>query len=264
MRDIRTSLPIALTIAGLDPSGGAGVIADVRTLAALACAPAAVITSITFQNDQGVYGAEHVSPETISGQLAAVLGKGSIAAVKTGMLPTRDGVRALVKYLRDGTLAAPIVDPVIRSTSGFELVEPEAVTEIVKLLFPLARLVTPNIPEAELITGLEIRNVEAMREAAAAIRKLGARAVLIKGGHLTSPDRLEEAIDLLDEEGEVTILSGRRITNASVRGSGCMLSAAIAAGLAHRKSLHDSIVDAKQFVAQVIANAGFPTPLGQG
>jgi hydroxymethylpyrimidine kinase/phosphomethylpyrimidine kinase len=255
MTDVRTSLPIALTIAGLDPSGGAGVIADIRTFSALACASSVVVTSITFQNDQEVYGAEHLSPETISRQLAAVIGKRNIAAVKTGMLPTRDGVRELAKRFRDGTLAAPVIDPVIRSTSGFELVEPDAISEIIKLLFPLARLVTPNIPEAELITGLEIRDVEAMREAATAIRKLGARAVLIKGGHLTSSDHLEEALDLLDDEGEVTILSGRRIPNASVRGSGCMLSSAIAAGLAYGRSLEESVADAKRFVAQAIANA---------
>jgi hydroxymethylpyrimidine/phosphomethylpyrimidine kinase len=260
--------PVALSIAGLDPSGGAGVIADIRVFASFGCFPAAAITSVTFQNAEGVSGAEHLSAETVRRQVMAIIGGNSVACAKTGMLPTRDVVREVARLFRDTRLPAPIVDPVINSTSGYALIDEEALEEMVKELFPLARLVTPNIPEAERLTGLQINDEKGMLLAAEAIRKMGAPAVLIKGGHLGS--RLQEggarqemampiaAVDVLDDEGRLTVFREARIRGAAVRGTGCMLSAAIAAELAQGTSLGASVGKAKKFVTEAIRRAQKP------
>jgi len=275
--------PTALSIAGLDPSGGAGVIADIRAFTAFGCFPVAAITSVTFQNDRELFGAEHLSAETIRGQVMAILNCNAVACAKTGMLPTRGIVREVACLFRETSLPAPVVDPVICSTSGYALIEEDALEELLKELFPLARLVTPNIPEAERITGLRIQDVEGMRMAAGAIRARGARAVLIKGGHLGAqasclpdvPDRQAgvepttnaessdaqarrmravpgEAIDLLDNDGDVTVLRGEWIAGANLRGTGCILSAAIAACLGKGLALEESVKQAKHFVAEAI------------
>jgi hydroxymethylpyrimidine kinase/phosphomethylpyrimidine kinase len=255
--------PRALTIAGLDPSGGAGVIADIRAFRALSCFPTAAITSVTFQNDTTVFGAEHLSCETVRAQVLAVIEGNTVAGAKTGMLPTREVVREVARLFRETNLPAPVVDPVIRSTSGFALIEEYALAELLKELLPLARLVTPNIPEAELITGLRVNDEEGMRRAAQAMREMGARAVLVKGGHLKDQKagggRQEaedgQAIDVLDDEGRVTVFREEWIEGGSLRGTGCMLSAAIAAGLGKGMSLEDSVCGAKAFVAGAISLA---------
>ena len=182
------SLPVALTIAGLDPSGGAGVIADVGTFSAFACLPTAAITSLTFQSASQVFGAEHLSAATVRGQVVAIVADHKVAGAKTGMLPTREIVRAVARLFRETDLPAPVVDPVIRSTSGYPLIEEDALETLLAELLPLARVITPNIPEAERITGVRIVDEAGMRQAAAAIRELGARAVLVKGGHLQSQE----------------------------------------------------------------------------
>ncbi|HEV7683200.1 MAG TPA: bifunctional hydroxymethylpyrimidine kinase/phosphomethylpyrimidine kinase, partial [Pyrinomonadaceae bacterium] len=217
----------ALTIAGFDPSGGAGVLADVRTFAAFGLQSAAAITSITFQNNTGVFGAMHQTPEAVSAQIQPLLENLTVTCAKTGMLPTREVVLEVARLFRETDLPAPVVDPVIRSSSGQSLMDEAALDQLVTELIPLARLVTPNIPEAETLTATAIASEADMRNAAAAIRKLGARAVLIKGGHLAPGD----AIDVLDDEGNVTVFREQRIEGAELHGSGCILSAAIAAGL---------------------------------
>lgn len=245
----------ALTIAGLDPSGGAGVIADVRAFNAFECSAAAAITSITFQNEREVLGANHLSSSTVRLQVLAVLAASAVAAVKTGMLPTASIVREVVQLIHEQSLPAPIVDPVMRSTSGYRLIEEDAIRELLESLLPVARLVTPNIPEAEHITGVSITDVATMAKAAHEIRKSGAQAVLIKGGHLDSVEERSEAIDLLDNEGRITVYRRTRIPNSQLHGSGCLLSAAIAACLAHGKSLEEAVDEAKQFVANAIFDA---------
>jgi hydroxymethylpyrimidine/phosphomethylpyrimidine kinase len=262
-------LPLALTIAGLDPSGGAGVIADVGTFSAFACLPAAAITSLTFQNASEVLGAEHVAAATVCDQVMAIIAGRRVAGAKTGMLPTREIVRAVARLFRETDLPAPVVDPVIRSTSGYTLIEEGALETLLAELLPLARVITPNIPEAEQITGLRIADEAGMRDAASAIRTLGARAVLIKGGHLEGQEAggrrqeagiggLEgrEAIDVLDDEGRVTIFRGAWIEAGDVRGTGCMLSAAIAACLAKGMCLENSVAEAKRFVGEAFSRAG--------
>src|SRR5712691_5538070 len=183
-RDAKSSAPVVLTIAGFDPSGGAGIIADIRTFTAFGCTPSAAITSLTFQNARGVWGATHQTAETLREQVIAIVAETPIAAVKTGMLPTLEIVREVARMFREMKLPAPVIDPVLRSTSGYELMEADAIDVLIDDLMPLARLITPNIPEAEKLTDLSIEDEAGMRAAACKLREMGARAVLIKGGHL--------------------------------------------------------------------------------
>lgn len=265
MSKTNASRPIVLSIAGFDPSGGAGIIADVQTIESFGCTAVAAITSITFQNSQSFHGALHQTAEAVRSQVLAIIEKQEVAAVKIGMLSTVEIMREVVRLVRELNLPAPIVDPVMRSTSGGRLMDEDAIEVLVSELLPLARLVTPNIPEAEHLSGLEIANEEQMREAAAIIRAMGARAVLVKGGHLKdqrsevrghlsgAPRR--EAMDLLDDGGQVSILRCEWIDAPNVRGTGCMLSSAIAAGLAQKKSLGESVHRARDFVADQIREA---------
>ena len=257
-------LPIALSIAGLDPSGGAGVLADVRTFAAFGCFPTAVITSITFQNTMGVRGAVHQSATTVRDQVLPIVADFSVAGVKTGMLPTREVIIEVARLFRETGLPAPVVDPVMRATSGDDLINDDAVDSLVSDLFPQAAVVTPNIPEAERLTGLAIVDEESMREAARMIRESGARAVLVKGGHMLSSrqaanDRAQhrdaEAIDILDENGRVTVFRAELISGGEIHGSGCTLSAAIAACLGRGMSLQEAVGTAKQFITAAIKGA---------
>jgi hydroxymethylpyrimidine kinase/phosphomethylpyrimidine kinase len=261
-------LPVALTIAGLDPSGGAGVIADIKTFTAFGCFATAAITSLTFQNTAGVFGAAHQTAETVRAQVMPVLEEFRVTAAKTGMLPTREIIMEVARLFRETTLPAPVVDPVVRSTSGYDLIDEDALAALVRELMPLARLITPNIPEAERITGLRIKDEEGMRRAARALRGMGARAVLIKGGHLEGiadcgrrqkaegsrqeREDARSAIDVLDDEGRVTEFRGEWIETTSTHGTGCTLSAAIAACLGRRQSLQESVETAKRFVADAI------------
>ncbi|MGI8654878.1 MAG: bifunctional hydroxymethylpyrimidine kinase/phosphomethylpyrimidine kinase [Pyrinomonadaceae bacterium] len=243
--------PVALTIAGLDPSGGAGVIADAKTFTAFGCFATAAVTSLTFQNTSGVYGAVHQTAAAVRSQILPVVEDFQVSGAKTGMLPTVEIIREVARLIRETNLPAPVVDPVIRSTSGYDLIGDEALHALVNELFPLARLVTPNIPEAERITGLHLRNEREMLEAARLIRrKMGARAVLVKGGHLTG-----EAIDVLDDEGRVTIFRAERIETRNTHGTGCTLAAAVAACLARGMDLENAVDTAKRFVADAIRYA---------
>lgn len=254
---MQTEKPIALTIAGLDPSGGAGIIADVSTFVHFGVRSAAAITSLTFQNSERVFGATHETAESLRAQILPVVEEGGIAAVKIGMLPTADLVLEVARLLTETDLPAPVIDPVLQSSSGYALMEKEAVDALMTELIPLARLVTPNIPEAETLTGLRITDEADMREAAAMIRVMGAQAVLIKGGHLGTESEEEPryAIDLFDGEGDVKVLSGEWIESPPVRGTGCMLSSAVAACLARGRSLEESVAAGKQFVAETIRHA---------
>lgn len=258
------SLPIALSIAGLDPSGGAGVLADVRTFATFGCFPTAAITSLTFQNTTGVSGALHQTAETVRAQVLPIVSDFTINGAKTGMLPTREVIVEVARLFSETKLPAPVVDPVMRATSGDDLIDDDAVGSLVSDLFPLAVLVTPNIPEAERLSDITITDEQTMRAAARRIRELGARSVLVKGGHLLSrrqvanedakADQLE-AIDVLDVNGIVTVLRSELIEGCEIHGSGCTLSAAIAACLARGMTLLESVTTAKRFITEAIKNA---------
>jgi len=247
---------MALTIAGFDPSAGAGVLADVRTFAAFGLQACAAITSITSQDSANVFGAVHQTPEMVRVQVEPLLKGSAIVCAKTGMLPTRSIVLEVARLFRETDLPRPVVDPVILSSSGYRLMEEEVLTELVHELIPLARLVTPNIPEAETLTGMTITSEADMRRAAVAIREMGAGAVLVKGGHLGEQQaESEAAIDVLDNEGEVTVFREQRISGAGLHGSGCILSAAIAAGLGKGMTLENSVGAAKSFVLTAIRNS---------
>jgi hydroxymethylpyrimidine/phosphomethylpyrimidine kinase len=258
--------PAVLSIAGFDPSGGAGIIADIRTIEALGCIAVGAVTSITFQNAKVYTGALHQNKAAVRAQIEAILGQQKVAAVKIGMLPTAEIVREVGQMISEYDLPFPVIDPVMESSSGGRLMADDAFEMFVTELMPRARVITPNIPEAEKLAGLNIHDEAAMRQAAARIRELGARAVLIKGGHMKQEAgaRRQEpaevnrkAIDLLDDDGELTFFRGEWIDAKNVRGTGCRLSSAIACGLATGDDLKQAVSTAKQFVTQEIQNSKF-------
>ncbi len=261
-----TSSPVVLSIAGFDPSGGAGIIADIKTIVAFGCTPVAAVTSLTQQNSEAVFGAIHQTAESLRSQILPVVKEFRIRAVKIGMLPTRELVLEVVRLLRETKMPAPVVDPVLQSSSGYELMEPTAREAWLTELMPLTLLITPNIPEAEMLTGMTITNESDMRAAASKLRAAGARAVLVKGGHLKERSEIRgqtsekaepnrQAIDVLDDEGLVTVFRDEWIDAPPMRGTGCMLSAAIAAGLSLGMDLQGSVGAAKRFVAGAIRYA---------
>lgn len=248
--------PVCLTIAGLDPSGGAGIIADIKTFLAFECTPAAAVTAITFQNRDNFFGFDPQSAVTVLRQIEAVLDNSPMLTAKTGMLPTRDIVAAVAALGIERPWRHLVIDPVIWSSSGYELMDQSALDTMVKLLFPLASLVTPNIPEAEKITGMKIRARRDIDRAAALIRSMGAGNVLIKGGHGSTEDGSEasevrQATDYLFGVGGALTFSGELIPGGA-RGTGCRLASAIAANLALGKKVDEAVEIAKGYVAQYI------------
>lgn len=253
------SKPVVLSIAGLDPSGGAGIVADIKTIFALGCFPAAALTSITFQNTTGVFGAEHQTAATLRSQVEPIVRDVTVAAAKTGMLPTAEIVAEVARLFAEENLPAPVVDPVVVATSGDVLIDDDAFQILKTKLFPLARVVTPNIPEAEKLSGLTIESEADMRRAAEAIQSLGARAVLVKGGHSG------QALDiLLSENGGFTEFRSEYIDVGEIHGSGCTLSAAIAASLGKGLSLEDAVRTAKNYVTDAIRALQSTPRIGHG
>ena len=260
--DEANARPVVLTIAGLDPSGGAGIVADIKTISTLGCFPAAALTSITYQNTIGVFGAEHQSAQTLRAQVEPVIRDLDVVAVKTGMLPTADIVAEVARLFREERLPAPVVDPVMVSTSGHDLIGEDAFQVLKTRLLPVARIVTPNIPEAERLAGFPIETPVDMRRAAEAIRSLGARAVLVKGGHRAMQNR---ALDLLfDEDGQFVEFGEDYIDVGEIHGSGCTLSAAIAAGLARGMTLEVAVSSAKNYITERILALRSAPRIGHG
>lgn len=258
---LRTEPVVCLSIAGLDPSGGAGILADVRTFAAFGCFPAAAVTSVTFQNTEGVFGAVSQSPDTVRSEIEPVFDDLEIAAVKTGMLPDAGVIETVSGILQDRGVKRLVVDPVVRSTSGYDLIDDAALRSLIDALFPLATVVTPNLPEAERISGMKIEGRSAIVEAAGRIRELGARNVLIKGGHIPGEVggefRIEKrkAVDFLFIGEDLTEIDDEFIETDATHGTGCVLSSAIAAGLALGSDLETAVRSAKSFVNKAIRSA---------
>ena len=252
---------IALTIAGSDSSGGAGVQADLKTFHTFGVYGASVITAVTAQSTRGVTGVETLSPDFVVAQLDAVLGDLDVAAIKTGMLATRAIVERVADRLRETAGRVPlVVDPVMVATSGDALLAPDAVEAYVRMLFPHARLVTPNLPEIARLTGQPVATTpDAMIAQGRILIDRGAPAVLVKGGHLTGAD----ATDVLVTAGEVQVFPGRRIDTPHTHGTGCSLSAAIAAGLARGTRLTEAIEQAKAWLTRALA-AGRDLGVGHG
>ncbi len=240
---------VALTIAGSDPSGGAGVQADLKTFQRFRVYGEAVITLITVQNTKGVSRVETLPAELVAQQIQAVLSDIPPAAAKTGALGTAQVIEAVADIA--GSFLFPlVVDPVMISKHGARLISPEGEEALKRKLLPRAFLLTPNIPEAETLTGLTIRNPNAMEQAAERLLDYGCKAVLIKGGHLEG-----EPVDVLRWLGPPCSFSGVRVNTRHTHGTGCTYSAAITAGLALGKPLPEAISDAKQFLQLAIEQA---------
>lgn len=243
---------IAVTIAGSDSSGGAGIQADLKTFAALGVYGASVITALTAQNTKGVTGIHDVPADFISAQIDAVFSDLDIAAVKIGMLSQVAAIQAVAQELARYKAKNIVLDPVMIATSGDRLLAANAVAALRTQLIPIALVVTPNLPEAAALTGASMaRNEDEMEAQAREILALGARNVLIKGGHSEGA----ESVDLLIGQGDVIRLSAKRIATKNTHGSGCTLSSAIAAGLARGLDLIAAVQEAKTYVTAAIAAA---------
>lgn len=247
--------PVCLTIAGLDPSGGAGIAADIKTFSAFGCFATATVTSITFQNTQGVYGAEHQSAESVRQQLTPIFDDYDVAAVKTGMLPTRKIIEEVSAVLSERGASNIVVDPVVRSTSGFDLIDDEALKSLIGKLFPMALIVTPNLVEAERIVGQPIKSDEEFAQAGVRMQGFGAGNVLIKGGHAEPSSARGKAVDRLFSGEGVKRFESDYIETTSTHGTGCTLSAAICANLALGFSMEESVGRSKDYVTEAIASS---------
>ncbi|HEV2361366.1 MAG TPA: bifunctional hydroxymethylpyrimidine kinase/phosphomethylpyrimidine kinase [Acidimicrobiales bacterium] len=268
--------PVALTIAGTDSGGAAGVAADIEAFTAHGVFGAMVVTAVTAQDTTGVHAALSLPPELVGAQLDAVTGDLPVAAVKTGMLANLAIVEVVTKAARAGRLPSLVVDPVMVASSGARLLEGDAVAAYRELLRH-ALVTTPNLPEAAMLLGREIKDLEAMVEAARELHALGAGYVVVKGGHLpealgadpqvgTGPpdgERGLEAVDAVFDGKSVTLLRSPWTETRNVHGSGCTLSAAIAARLARGENPLAAIAGAKQYVSGAIARSAAWT-LGRG
>ena len=243
---------IALTIAGSDSGGGAGIQADLKTFQRFGVFGTSAITAITAQNTRGVARWEAVSPELVRAQIDAVADDLFPGAFKTGMLATAAVASAVATAIRERSLQNYVLDPVMVATSGDVLFERDTVDVIRRELVPRATLVTPNMHEAEILIGEKIEDEDSMARAAEAIvSELGAQAVLIKGGHLDSGDRV---VDML-YDGDLRTFRGKRLATTSTHGTGCTLSAAITAQLAKGESLHAAVRRSIDYVHNAIASA---------
>ena len=237
-----------LTIAGSDSSGGAGIQADLKTMTMNGVFGMSAVTALTAQNTCGVHSILNVSPEFLGQELDAVFSDIRPDAVKIGMVSDGALIRVIADRLTHYAAEHIVLDPVMVATSGARLIEEKAVETLTDLLIPLAEVITPNIPEAEVLSGLAITTEADMREAAASIAKTFGCSALVKGGHSHN-----DANDLLYERGTVTWFQGRRIDTHNTHGTGCTLSSAIAANLAKGFDLHESVGRAKEYVSGALA-----------
>lgn len=245
------TLPVALTIAGSDSGGGAGIQADLKTFHAFGVFGTSAITAVTVQNTRGVTGVHAVPVDVVRAQIAAVAGDLPPAACKSGMLATAPLVEAVAESIRAHALRNFVLDPVMVATSGDRLLDRDAERTIVDRLLPLATVVTPNLDEASILTGEEVRDPAAMRRAAEALVEMGAGAALLKGGHLAAA----ELVDVLFDGREWREWRRPRLMTRSTHGTGCTLSAGIAAGLAHGRPLTRAVGDALDYVHRAMAAA---------
>jgi hydroxymethylpyrimidine/phosphomethylpyrimidine kinase len=249
--------PVVLTIAGFDPSCGAGVTADIKTIAAHRCYGVACITALTVQSTAGVRRVDPVSPQLVFETLEELASDLDIAAVHIGMLACEEIVEAVAGFLAARKLPNIVLDPVIQSSSGTRLLTESGIRSLVAKLLPLAAVVTPNVDEAAILTGLPVGNLEQIREAAARLHGLGSAAVVVTGGHL------EQAIDLLSVAGghRPELLPAEKLQSSSTHGTGCAFATALACNLARRRNLGQAVRLAKDYVTAAISNA---YPLGTG
>ncbi|HWC32727.1 MAG TPA: bifunctional hydroxymethylpyrimidine kinase/phosphomethylpyrimidine kinase [Actinomycetota bacterium] len=244
-------LPRALTVAGSDSGGGAGIQADLKTFQALGVWGMSAITAVTVQNTKGVSGYEELSPDTVADQIRAVVTDIGVDAAKTGMLASAAIIEAAADALAETRVPNLVVDPVFLSKHGHPLLREDAVEALRTRILPLATLVTPNLPEAGGLAGFPVATEQEMERAGRAILQLGPRAVLVKGGHLDGRD----ATDLLVTEEGIQPFSSERVDTPHTHGTGCVLSSAIAAYLARGNALADAVAHGKRFVTEAIRAA---------
>jgi hydroxymethylpyrimidine/phosphomethylpyrimidine kinase len=252
------TVPTALTIAGSDSGGGAGIQADLKTFSAFGVFGTSAITALTAQNSVGVHGVFDVPPEFVGRQIDAVLSDIGADAVKIGMLSTAPIIHAVVERLGAHGRRPVVLDPVMVAKSGDPLLQPQARAALVAEALPLAEVVTPNLHEAAALAGMTVTTEADMEEAARRIGKLGPRHVLVKGGHLPGA-----ATDLLWDGHAFRRYTAPRLESPNTHGTGCTLSSAIAAGLARGRPLGDAVAEAKRYVSAAIA-AGFQAGRGVG
>ena len=245
------TLPRALTIAGSDSGGGAGIQADLKTFQELGCFGTSAITALTAQNTTGVHAVHELPPIFVRAQIDAVLGDIGTDAVKIGMLSSAPIVEAVAEGLRSFGVERLVVDPVCVSKHGDALLRTDALEALKSEILPLAEIVTPNLGEVQALTGIEVRGVSDLRAAAEAVLALGSRWVLVKGGHL--PDN-EDAVDLLLDGEQEFRISSRRLDARDTHGTGCTLSAAIAAFRAKGQGVEAAVRAAKDYVSGTIAH----------
>jgi hydroxymethylpyrimidine/phosphomethylpyrimidine kinase len=248
----------ALTIAGSDSGGGAGIQADLKTFAALGVFGTSAVTSVTSQNTVGVQGVHDLPSDFVARQIDSILEDIGIDAAKTGMLSNAAIIEVVAAKVKAHRIDRLVVDPVMVAKSGAPLLQPDAVKAVISHLLPLALVVTPNLPEAEALSGLTIAGLDGMQEAARRIQGLGARYVVVKGGHL--PDR---AVDLLFDGRTFEELDAERLDTPHTHGTGCVFSAAITAGLAKGKTVPQAVTAAKRFITAAIRH-GFALGKGHG
>ena len=243
-----STVPVALTIAGSDSGGGAGIQADLKTFEALQVWGASAITGVTAQNTLGVQDAVVLEPSLVEAQIDSVAVDLGVSAAKTGMLGNAGVIRAVARAVARHEISPLVVDPVLVTSHGETLLEKTAVEVMCDLLLPICAVVTPNLPEAEAILGHPVEGLEGMASAAEEMAGLGARAVLVKGGHMEGAD----STDVLWLDGQIRMLEAPRIPGRNTHGTGCTLSAAICALLARRENILDACTSAKEFVTAAI------------
>jgi len=253
-----SKVPRALTIAGSDSSGGAGIQADLKTFAALGVYGASAITAVTAQDTQRVYDLVELAPSFVAAQIDAVLGDLGADAVKTGMLASAPIIEAVAERIEHWSVDNLVVDPVMVAKGGDRLLREDAVTALKERLLPLALVVTPNLPEAEVIVSRPLVSWDDIRDAAREIAALGARNVVMKGGHREGD---ATATDLLYNGTDFHEYSVARVRTTSTHGTGCTFASAIAAGLARGEDVRGAVALAKAYVTQALQNA---YPLGHG
>lgn len=244
-------MKVALTIAGSDSSGGAGIQADIKTFQAHGVFGMSAITAVTVQNTQKVYDIQEIRPQIVSGQIQCLFDDITIHAVKVGMVAGIELIEAIAHTLRENTLPPVVVDPVMISKSGYHLLKQDAQEALIKHLFPLATVLTPNIHEAQAFIKKDIRTIDDMKEAARQILQMGAEKVVVKGGHMEG----QAATDILYDGNSFKELTGRRFDTKNTHGTGCTFSSAIAANLALGKDFFDAVTLAKQYITGAIEHA---------
>ena len=243
-------IPVSLTIAGSDSGGGAGIQADLKTFSALGTFGCSVITAVTAQNTTGVYGIHEIPLDIIESQIDAVLNDLNPNVIKTGMLASIEVIKLISEKIKSSKTKNIVVDPVMIAKGGDKLIQDNAIGHLISELLPLSTVVTPNIPEAEVLSHMSISNTQDIESAAKIIHKMGPDFVVIKGGHSND----SKSNDIIFDGQKFTTLEANRILTTNTHGTGCTYASAIAAGLAKNYSVEKSVKEAKDYVTEAIKN----------